>query len=390
MSFSAGKLDRFLSRAVEEGRVPLVAATVASETETIYEGAAGVVGSVDGAVPVTSDTRFQIKSMTKPITSVAALKLAESGLLDFDAPVDTYRPEFADLQVLEGIDGGTWRMRRPATRATVGELLTHTAGLGYWFFNENLNRFEQFTGLPNVGASRNDFEALKAPLVADPGTTWVYGISYDWLGLVLETITGDSLDVVIENHVTGPLGMKRTSFNLDEHDQEREAPLHVLDPDGKWIVAGHAPIDRPWVSGGDGLHSTPRDYQRFAQMLLRNGELDGQRILRPDTVRTMFTSQIGKATFPDHIPSAVPELTDTFQLGTDRTWGYGLIVNNVDDEHGRRAGSGGWSGLFNTQFWVDHTAGLCGAIYTSCLPFMSAHRAAAVFAEFEAAVYAAH
>ncbi len=131
--------------------------------------------------------------MTKIVATVAALQQVEQGNLDLDAPVDTYRPEFADLQVLEGFDGDTPKLRPPAGRATVKQLITHTAGFGYWFWNADLVRWESVTGTPNVLAGVN--QIFTAPLVADPGTRFEYGINTDWLGKVVEAASGVTLDV---------------------------------------------------------------------------------------------------------------------------------------------------------------------------------------------------
>lgn len=385
--FDHVQVDQLLSDVVERGRVPNVAAVVADRTGVLYEGAAGTVQTPGGVTPVTPRTHIQIKSMTKLVTTVAALQLVEQGRLDLDAPVEHYLPEFAGLEVLDGIVEGAPRLRAPASRATVRQLLTHTTGLGYWLFSEDLRRFEEITGLPNVSVSA-DMGPFRAPLLADPGTRWIYGLGADWLGRVIETITGDGLDAVVQSSITGPLKMTDTSFMLDEAQQAAENQLHVQNEDGGWNPVGHALIDRPWLSGGEGLHSTPRDYLRFQQALLRDGELDGARILQPETVAAIFTPQIGDIPFPEEMPTAVPWVTDTVRLGSGRTWGYGLLLNVDDIPGGRRTGSGGWFGLFNSQFWIDRSAGICASIYTCTLPFMAQHGPANLFTDFEHAVYA--
>jgi len=142
-------IDQVLADGVAKGAVPNVAAIAADRDGVIYEGAAGTrVAGGDDPVPV--DTHFRIMSMTKIVATVAALQQVERGTLDLDAPIDSYRPEFADLQVLDGFAGDTPRLRAPATRATVRQLLTHTAGLGYWFWNADLVRWEAATGTPKT------------------------------------------------------------------------------------------------------------------------------------------------------------------------------------------------------------------------------------------------
>ena len=202
MSMSA--IDKVLQDAVARGAVPNATAVAADRNGIIYEGAAGprAVGSDD---PVTVDTHYRIMSMTKMVATAAALQQMEQGNLDLSAPIEQYCPAFADLQVLEGFDGDTPRLRPPASKATVKQLITHTAGLGYWFWNADLVRWEAATGTPNVLSGSNVI--FGAPLLADPGTKFEYGINTDWLGKVVEAASGVTLDVAVKEGITGPLGM---------------------------------------------------------------------------------------------------------------------------------------------------------------------------------------
>jgi CubicO group peptidase (beta-lactamase class C family) len=173
-----GVIDQVLHAAVARGDVPGVVAMAADDDGVVYEGAAGE-RATDASDPITPDTMMRIASMTKMVTTVAALQLSEQGALELDAPVDTYRPEFADLQVLEGFDGDTPVLRPPATRATVRQLMSHTTGLAYWFLDANIDRYEQVTGTPNI--LPGSLAALAAPLMFDPGTRFEYGINHDYL-----------------------------------------------------------------------------------------------------------------------------------------------------------------------------------------------------------------
>ncbi|MBR7742243.1 beta-lactamase family protein [Phycicoccus sp. BSK3Z-2] len=380
-------IDAVLAAAVERGAVPHVAAIVADADGVLYEGGAGVRVAGESEDPVTTSTQFRIMSMTKMVATTAALQQTERGDLDLDAPVEEYVPEFAEVQVLDGWDGDTPRLRAPATKATVRHLVTHTTGLGYWFWNEDLVRFEAATGTPNVVPGSMD--AFKAPMTTDPGTRFVYGINTDWLGRVVEAVAGSTLDVVVKEHVTGPLGMDDTMFRLDEGRLANTVTVHVPGEDG-WASAGEILNQDPdWWAGGHGLYSTPRDYVRFERALLRGGELDGVRILEEATVDAAFRDQLRGTPFPEEIPTADPAITDTLHLGPGWTWGYGLLVNTVDVPGRRRAGSGAWAGLFNTHFWVDRTTGICASIYTNSLPFIVEDDAWRTYGEFEEAVYAA-
>jgi CubicO group peptidase (beta-lactamase class C family) len=232
-------------------------------------------------------------------------------------------------------------------------------------------------------------DAFKAPLVADPGSQFVYGINTDWLGRVVEAVAGSTLDVVVKEHITGPLGMDDTMFRLDDRRRENCVTVHVRSEDGGWTSAGEILNQSPdWWAGGHGLYSTPRDYIRFERALLRGGELDGERILRQDTVDAAFTNQIGDLEFPPEIPTADPPITDTLRVGPGWKWGYGLLLNTEDVPGGRRAGTGAWAGLFNTHFFVDRTTGICASIYTNSLPFITEHEAWKLYGDFERALYA--
>jgi len=379
-------IDKILQDAVDSGAVPNAVAVAADRNGVIYEGAAGprVAGESE---PVTPDTQYRIMSMTKMVATTAALQQMEKGSLDLDAPVDTYCPEFADVQVLDGWDGDTPRLRAPASRATVKQLVTHTSGLAYWFWNEDIVRWEAATGTPNVLAGTNVI--FTAPLVADPGTQLVYGINTDWLGKVVEAAGGVTLDVAIKEGITGPLGMNETSFRMNDDQRSTSVPVHLKGEDGTWAASAiELNQDPEYWAGGHGLHSTPRDYMKFQRALLGGGEFEGNRILSEETVAAAFQNQIGDLDFPESIPTADPATTFSFNPGPGYKWGYGLLLNTEDVPGMRRAGSGAWAGLLNTHFWVDPTAGITGAIYTQFLPFVP-EEAMTMYADFERALYAA-
>lgn len=381
-------IDRVLNDAVERGAVPHVAAIAADADGVFYEGGAGVRVAGESTDPVTTSTQFRIMSMTKMVATTAALQQVERGQLDFSAPVEEYLPEFADLQVLTGFDGDEPILRAPASKATVHQLVTHTSGLGYWFWNDQLVKYEAATGIPNVVPG--SAEAFKAPLVADPGTEFVYGINTDWLGKVVEAVGGTTLDKIIHEGITGPLQMDDTMFILDETRTANAVTVHVKGEDGAWTSAGEILNQQPdWYAGGHGLYSTPKDYIRFERALLRGGELDGAQILSSATVDSAFQNQIGSLDFPAEIPTADPPITDTMYAGPGWKWGYGLMLNNDDIPGRRRAGTGAWAGLFNTHFFIDRTTGIAASIYTNSLPFITHDEAWKMYVDFEQALYAA-
>ncbi|MCF7548093.1 serine hydrolase [Pseudonocardia sp. WMMC193] len=369
-------IDRVLQEAVEAGVVPHVAAIAADRDGTVYEGSAG---------GVSTDTTFRIMSMTKMVATTAALQQVEQGRLNLDAPVDDYCPSFRDVQVLTGFDGDEPILKPPATRATVRQLVTHTTGLGYWFWNADVLAWETATGTPNVLSGSEVI--FTAPMVAEPGSQYVYGINTDWLGKVVEAASGDTLDVAVKEGITGPLGMDRTTFAPTSEALAAAVPIHVKGDDG-WVATDvELSRDPEYYAGGHGLYSTPRDYIRFERALLRGGELDGQRILRESTVAEAFTNQIGDLDFPAVIPTADPASACTFEVPPGMKWGLGLLLNPEDEPGRRRAWSGSWAGLCNTHFWVDPTTGVCASIYSNFLPFATPE-AMALYADFERALYA--
>jgi methyl acetate hydrolase len=379
------EIDVILGAAVAAGTVPGVVAMAADTDGLVYEGAAGL-RAADSSDPITPDTMMRIASMTKPVTAVAALQLFEQGSLDLDAAVETYRPEFASLQVLEGFDGDTPRLRPPAAQATVRDLLTHTSGLAYWIWDKEIDKYEQVTGTPNIMPGTLD--AFTAPLVFDPGARLEYGISFDWLGRVIEAVSGQPLDAYFAEHITGPLGMTNTTARMTAEQRANSTPIHVRDEDGGWQVTDIDWAQQPeFWGGGHFLYSTPRDYLKFQRMLLAGGAADGTRILSEETVKAAFTNQIGALEFPAEMPTAHPELSAPINLGAGFKWGYGLLLSAVQLPGMRAPGSGSWSGLFNTHFWVDPASGVTGAIYSQTLPLLDP-AAFEMSVNFEVALYA--
>ena len=382
----SGAVDAVLQEAVARGAVPNAVVVAADRDGPVLESAAGPrVAGGDEQVGV--GTHFRIMSMTKMVATVVALQLVERGDLRLDAPVEEYCPEFAGLQVLDGFDGEVPRLRPPATKATVHQLLTHTTGLGYWFFNADLLRWETVTGTPNVLSGSN--VVFGAPLLADPGTRLEYGINTDWLGKVVEAAGGLSFDVAVKEGVTGPLGMGDTSFAPSAEQRANCVPVHVRGSDGTWQPTEVDLHPEPeYYAGGHGLYSTPRDYLRFQRALLGDGELEGTRILRAETVDAAFTNQIGELDFPATIATADPGSTADFSAGPGHKWGFGLLLNTADVPGRRRAGSGAWAGLCTTHVWVDRTTGITAAVYTQTLPFVApdVHQ---VYVDVETALYGA-
>jgi methyl acetate hydrolase len=376
---SSGSLDGALRKATEDKTVPGVVAMATDRRRTLYQGAFGVADAATGRA-LGPDALFRIASMTKAITTTAAMQLLEQGRFGLDDPVERYLPAFARLQVFESFDGATGAYRlRPATRiATVRHLMTHTSGLGYPFTNPTVRDFK-----PRPG---EDYPI--GPLVFEPGERWLYGTSVDWLGKLVEAVSGRPLDEYFRLRVLEPLGMSDTFYNVPMDKQARLVAVHHRGADGTIVKddVQPAPTINPIIGGG-GLSSTASDYIRFVRMILNDGELDGARILKADTVAAMARNQIGSLGVPA-LKTALPQRSDDFSFiadGRDK-WGLGFLIT-VDAVPGKRsAGSLSWGGIYNTYFWIDRTRGVAAVILTQFLPFAD-RRALALYDTFERGVY---
>jgi methyl acetate hydrolase len=379
-------IDGLLQGAVDSRAVPGVIAAVGDRDGVRYEGAFGVreVGTSEAVAP---DTVVWIASMTKSMVSLAALQLIEAGELALEQPVADVLPAFGKLQVLDGFDGDQPRLRPPARQATIRQLFTHTSGLGYFFTNAELKRYYEVTGTPTPLSG--ELACLHVPLVGDPGEVWEYGISVDWLGLVIEAVSGQDLATQMKERIFGPLGMTDTSFSPTEEQQARLLAPHSRTPDGGLVRSPFdAPAEPEFASGGAGCYSTAGDYLRYMRALLRGGELDGVRIAQPETIDLMFTDHLAGCQLPEVSRTAFPELShDVPKLPVEQGFGLGLHVVHEDLPGMRRAGTGDWAGLANCFYWVDRSTGIAGTFLTSVLPFFDP-QVLEVALGFEMAVYA--
>lgn len=352
-------VDRVLQQAVEAGRAPGVVAALTDRRRLVYAGAAGTAGN---ARPMRHDAVFRIASMTKLVTSVAIMMLHEDGSLDVDDPLSRRLPGFEQPGVLTSFDDTTHAFTvRPASREiTLRDLLTHTSGFGYWFLNREVQLEAE---------GRVDYFA--APfLMHDPGARFSYGISTDVLGLVVEPVSGLALDRFMEQRIFRPLGMTSTGFDLPR-DPARLAALHRRSATGFIELATEQQAEAP--RGGGGLYTTAADYLALLRVLLNGGTADdGRRLLSERSVEAISTNQIGELT-PERQRSAFRERTLDFDFmdGTQK-FGFNVLIDTADREHGRRAASYGWGGIFNTWFWVDPATELAAVVMMQLAPFCDA------------------
>ena len=320
------KLDTMLRDATSAGDVPGVVALAATDTGIIYEGIFGK-RRLHAEPLMTRDTVFRIASMIKPITSVAALQLVEQGKLSLDSPVPDIDPDVGSPQVLDGFDAKGIPRLRPARRpVSLRDLLTHTAGFTYRLWDARAVQYaKSIELLPKAQRNR----APRTPLMFDPGERWQYGTSIDWVGRIVETISGEPLDSYFRKHIFDPLGMSDTAFVISPQQRQREASAHRRGSDGSLTPQSQERQSiRRSFSGGGGIYSTGPDYLTFIRMLLRGGSLDGVRILRPDTVALMGQNQIDKVEV-GVLRTTVPSLSNdvNFFPGISCKWGFGHMIN---------------------------------------------------------------
>jgi methyl acetate hydrolase len=382
----AAGIDKALAEAVNSGRVPGVVALAANDKGTIYSGAFGK-RSLAQSQPMTVDSVFWIASMTKAVTTAAAMQMVEQGKLKLDQPASEILPDLALAQVLEGFDGAGKPQLRPAKRpVTLRQLLTHTAGYTYDIWNENTGRYEKQADLPGLITCKDD--ALKTPLAFDPGERWEYGINIDFAGKMVEKVSGQRLEGYFRDHIFGPLGMADTSFKLSSSQRERLVAMHARGADGSLKpIEFEMPQEPEFFMGGGGLYSTGPDYLKFVRMFLNKGSLDGKTVLRPETVAMMGQNQIGDANVVV-LKTVMPDssLDAEFFPGMVKKWGLGFMINTEAAPTGRSAGSLAWAGLANTYYWIDPGKNIAGVILMQLLPFADP-KALQTFAEFETGLY---
>ena len=356
MAFNGSAIAALLDGAVSKGALHGVAAVVVDRNGQLFEHAAG---------EASARTLFRNASMTKAVATTAALQLVEQGRLSLDATVESILPEFGQLSVLDGFDDDKPRLRPPASKATVRQLMTHSAGLGYFFLNDKLLRYHALTGEPNPlsGLKRS----LMAPLVNDPGTTWEYGVNTDWLGLIVEKLSGQSLSSYLQQFVYGPLGMSDSTFTPSAEQRERLLRVMQRQDDG---TLAPSQLDLPptseWDAAGHGSYGTAQDYGRFVQAWLN----DGAGILQPATVQMALQDHLSPIQLPTLLKSMVPELSnDVPALPVPQSWGLGFHLTLADLPGMRSNGTGDWAGVFNSYYWIDRSKGIGGVLMTQLLPF---------------------
>lgn len=379
------KIDAILKSAVEAGDVPGVVAMATTREGTIYEGAFGerLLGSGDA---MTLDTVGWIASMTKAITSVAAVQCVERGLLDLDAPASSVLPAIGRIGVLTGFDAAGQPQTRPPRRPiTLRHLLTHSAGFSYEIWNTDMQKVQAALGIPSVTECKN--KALELPLLFDPGERWEYGVNIDWAGKMVEAVSGKSLGAFMKENLFDPLGMRSTAFRITPDMRTRLAGTHLRGADGTLApFPFEIPQEPEFQMGGGGLYGTVGDYLQFVRMVLNLGQLGGERVLKPETVLSLGLNHMGDCRVYN-LKAAIPLTNDAeFFPGVQKSWSLAFQVNHSAAPTGRPAGGLMWAGLANSYYWIDPVTGVGGVYLTQIFPFAD-HRSLPTYYAFETAVY---
>ena len=384
---SKAQIDQVLRQKSDAKEIPGVVAMAADSKEVIYQGAYGKRDlSRDDAM--TLDSVFWIASMTKAITAAAAMQLVEQGKLSLEGPIGKVLPDLAAPQVLEGFDAkGEPRLRPAKNPITLRHLMTHTAGFAYDMWNGDMVQYLAKTGLPAITTCKND--ALKTPIMSDPGTRWEYGTNIDFVGKAVEAVSGKRLGAYLHDHMFAPLGMTDTGFKIGEAQRKRLVGMHSRGEDGSLAPIPFELEQEPeFHMGGGGLYGTAGDYLKFTQMILNKGRGNGNQVLKPETVVMMGKNHIGELNIT-RMTSAVEFATNDVDLypGMDKKWGLSFVINTEKTPEGRSPGSLAWAGLANTYFWIDPARDVAGVILMQLLPFVDKDCLEA-FSGFESGVYA--
>ena len=372
-------VSELVDRYVAEGKLAGAQVQVAHRGEVALRH---TVGRADVASdrPLGDDAIYRIYSMTKPVTSIALMQLYEQGRVLLEDPVSAYIPEFAEMQVFTGGTPTAPKVRPAQTVMTVKDVLTHASGLTYgFFFQNNLDAMYREDGLGNFELPDYTLEEgmrrlAAKPLAFDPGTAWNYSMSTDVCGRLVEVISGMGLDEYFAEHITGPLGMADTAFHVPADKKHRFTSNYALTPDEPLLIVDSfdaSPYLSPpvFLSGGGGLVGTVDDYQRFVDMLLNGGELDGRRIIGRKTLEYMTINHLPEGKTLNELGQSL------FSEAVMEGMGFGLGFSTlVDPARNGAVSSGGefaWGGAASTAFWVDPAEEITCVFMTQLMPSSS-------------------
>jgi CubicO group peptidase (beta-lactamase class C family) len=355
------KIGPVIANLIERKKIAGEVVVIAKDGHVVYSEAWGMQ-EIEGGKPMRTDTIFRIYSMSKAIVTAAALLLVEEGRLGLDDPLSRWIPELKHLQV-QTSDG----MRPPSRPPTVKDCMLHCAGYTYGGAKKPVDRAYADVK-PLEATDLEDFAKRLAliPLAFDPGKDWIYSISIDVVGLVVERASGMTLDRFLKERIFTPLDMPDTGFSVPPEKLGRFAANYNRTTDG--LKVGDAPATSKYgktvtfFSGGGGLVSTARDYMRFLLMIEAGGELQGVRILKPETVRLMTTNQLPPEAFPIYFGKEI-------RHGTGFGLGFSIRTKNTEWDPAGREGEYGWGGAASTHYWVSPRDRLAVVTLEQTMPY---------------------
>lgn len=374
------RIPAFFEPYIDKQKLPCVAVLVARGGQVAHLSFQGTT-EMGGSRPIDEDTIYRIYSMTKPVTSVAAMMLFEEGHLRLDHEVYRYIPEFQDTMVFAGGTAENPELKKPDRPMTVRDLFLHTSGLTYSFLQQGApdeiyrkRKIEQISWAAAGGDLKSFCEALaQAPLAFSPGEKWNYSNATDVLGRVVEVVSGMSLDAFFRKRIFEPLGMKDTGFDVSADKADRLMACYSRNPDTGVIsqsdpggkASGYAKPAK-LLSGGGGLASTIGDYFRFCKMLGNGGELDGVRILSPKTLEFMTMNHLpGNKTLKD---MGDKTFSETRMDGQGFGLGWAVQTDVVATTQPGSVGSFSWGGMASTFFWIDPVEDIITILMTQLMP----------------------
>ena len=382
------KIQNVISNAVVSGDLRLAAGLFGNRNGELFSSTFELIENKN-KVAEKRDVIINIASMTKLITTIAVLQLVEQGKIDLDKEINVYLPELSNLKILEGFEKKEPILTSPARLPLIRELITHTSGYAYDFSNKLAAQAVELDLVPSI--FEDPQKALQMPLVFKPGSSFAYGISIDWLGILVERVSGLRLDEFFRRNIFLPIQMSDTFFDIPPTKIERSAKIWIRSDmpvpslfqrlalkvaaflSGSDLVVGpsmlqpktNADGSESIYLGGAGLYSTTSDYGKVLQMLLNEGQIFGNQVLSSETVDMMFQNHIGNLDFS---PGDLDFSSMDFAFGEKAKWGLGFMLHPEGTKNGRNKNSVSWLGLFNSYFWVDREAGIYGVFASQLLP----------------------
>ena len=372
---SEESVHQLMNEALQKSDLPaVVAIAIDKKGEKVIYNYGKAIWSED--VEVTQEHIFRIWSMTKLVTSIAAMQCVENGIIGLDNDLCDIMPEMTDIPILSN-----GKLIKPKNKITLRHLLTHTSGFGYSGMTVEEGNY-----------NKENWDYSDSPRHFESGTNFLYGTSTDWVGKLVEKISGMDLEVYFRKNITGPLKMGRTFFNVPDSLHSLIVSYgHRGDRGEKELeeLPNRVPTNKATVlSGGGGLFSTPSDYTKLLQCILNYGAYEGGRILSKATIEEMIQNQVGDINLSPQDRHFNPGVCCNFNglMDENSKWGLAFMIDNNSKEYGRQDGTVTWGGLMNTYFYIDFKSGIAASIYTQHLPFNN-YQTTSLFEQFSEIIF---